>query len=370
MERSFDTVIIGGGIAGVQAASILCQEQKTAIITDEEYLPYYRMRIEEIISGRGPEELYMHPLSWYEERGIEIIHSRAESIDKEGRAVSLADGSVMHYSSLLLATGSNARIFPLPGRQDRIFTLRRATDAEAIGKALSSAKSFTVIGGGLLGLELASGVADHLHIPVSVIETAEYILPRQLDKPSASLLMEKLMEKGVSVITSASADHADGEYLYLKDGRKIPSSVICFSIGVNPGKEIAEKAGIKTNKGIIVDEYLRTSSSDIYAAGDAAELDGRLFGLAMHAREMGSAAAFYILGKGKPYIPSEPSALLKIGGIDVVSLGRIGGESDVITDDGDRRVTIFTDDGIVTGAILINDKASMARIKALIGSRR
>ena len=139
---------------------------------------------------------------------------------------------------------------------------------------------------------------------------------------------------------------------------------------MNPGKEIAEKAGIKTNKGIIVDEYLRTSSSDIYAAGDAAELDGRLFGLAMHAREMGSAAAFYILGKGKPYIPSEPSALLKIGGIDVVSLGRIGGESDVITDDGDRRVTIFTDDGIVTGAILINDKASMARIKALIGSRR
>ena len=209
-----------------------------------------------------------------------------------------------------------------------------------------------------------------MKITVSVIETAPYILPRQLDEASASLLQAKLSEKGVSVVTAAKTVKADDEYLYLEDGRKIKAAVIAFSVGVNPGIGIAKASGIETDKGIIIDEYMKTSADSVYAAGDAVEYNGRLFGLAMHAREMGTAAADSILGNGKPYVPSEPSALLKVAGIDVISLGSVTGDAEVITDDGVKRTTLFVKDGIITGAVIINDKASMMKIKAMIGTRR
>lgn len=367
MERS---VVIGGGIAGVQAATVLSKDRKVALITNEPCLPYYRMRIEEIIQGKNTEELYIHPQSWYDERGIEIIHANAERIDTEKKNIVLSDGNTVPYDTAVIATGSEARSFPIPGRDKNIYVLRKASDAEKLREALSTADSFAVIGGGLLGLELASSVAEHMKITVSVIETAPYILPRQLDEASASLLQAKLSEKGVSVVTAAKTVKADDEYLYLEDGRKIKAAVIAFSVGVNPGIGIAKASGIETDKGIIIDEYMKTSADSVYAAGDAVEYNGRLFGLAMHAREMGTAAADSILGNGKPYVPSEPSALLKVAGIDVISLGSVTGDAGVITDDGVKRTTLFVKDGIITGAVIINDKASMMKIKAMIGTRR
>ena len=367
MERS---VVIGGGIAGVQAATVLSKERKVALITNEPCLPYYRMRIEEIIQGKNTEELYIHPQSWYDERGIEIIHANAERIDTEKKNIVLSDGNTVPYDTAVIATGSEARSFPIPGRDKNIYVLRKASDAEKLREALSKADSFAVIGGGLLGLEIASSVAEHMKITVSVIETAPYILPRQLDEASASLLQAKLSEKGVSVVTAAKTVKADDEYLYLEDGRKIKAAVIAFSVGVNPGIGIAKASVIETDKGIIIDEYMKTSADSVYAAGDAAEYNGRLFGLAMHAREMGTAAADSILGNGKPYVPSEPSALLKVAGIDVISLGSVTGDAEVITDDGVKRTTLFVNDGIITGAVIINDKASMMKIKAMIGTRR
>ena len=363
MSEEKKAVVIGGGIAGVQAASSISGMAVT-LVSNEPYLPYYRMRIEEVLGGKEPEALYIHPQSWYEEKCIEYISGSVVAISKG--FVSLSDGREIPYDKLLIATGSAARSLNLPGGRKQGCVLRTMTDAISLKTCLKDAKSFTVIGGGLLGLEAACSVADDFNIPVSVIETAPYILPRQLDEESAKLLQAKLQERGVNVIVSGETESADDSYVYLKDGRKIASDVLCFSVGVNPGKELAEKAGIKTNRGIIIDSHMQTSMENVYAAGDAAELDGRTFGLAMHAREMGSAAAKAMMGESVEYVPSEPSSLLKIAGIDVVSLGALEGVKKVETD-GDKRRTFFVQNGILRGAVLINDKVSMMKVKSLIG---
>ena len=367
MQDNSRAVIIGGGIAGVQAAASI-KGMKVTLITDEPYLPYYRMRIEEILNGKAPESLYMHPAQWYEERSIEIVRGRAERISTDDKTVLMADGSSIVYDSLLIATGSQARKLQLPGGRKESFVLRTASDALALRAALGKASSFTIIGGGLLGLEAASAVAGAFGIPVSVIETAPHILPRQLDAASAEVLQKKLLEQGVDVIVSGECVSASDDAVYLSDGRKVPSDVLCFSVGVNPGKEIAEASGIACGRGILVDRSLRTSAPSVYAAGDAAELDGRTFGLAMHAREMGTAAAEAMMGNVVEYVPSEPSALLKFAGIDVVSFGVPEGEARTETD-GDKRRTLFIRSGIICGAVLINDKASMMSVRAMIGKK-
>lgn len=360
-------VIVGGGIAGVQAASSLAGSWEVSLVLGEDFLPYYRMRIEEIIAGTAPESLYIHPAGWYEEKGIRLCHSKASSIDRDKHSVKLEDGSVLPYDKLILATGSNAFVFPLEGNRRTVFSLRSAADAIAIRKALDGAESFTVIGGGLLGLELAHSIAAGFSIAVNVIESAEHILPRQLDKDSALLLQKKLEEDGVHIYAGAKAVSADDHILRLSDGTDVPSDILCFSAGVRAECSLASQAGLRTDKGIIVDAHLRTSDPDIFAIGDAAELDGRTFGLAMHAREMGSKAASIIGGDTSPYVPSEPSAMLKVAGIDVASFGRITDESDVIIDSDASRCTIFTENGIVRGAVLINSKALMMKVKNAIG---
>ena len=360
-------VIVGGGIAGVQAASSLAGSWEVSLVLGEDFLPYYRMRIEEIIAGTAPESLYIHPAGWYEEKGIRLCHSKASSIDRDKHSVKLEDGSVLPYDKLILATGSNAFVFPLEGNRRTVFSLRSAADAIAIRKALDGAGSFTVIGGGLLGLELAHSIAAGFNITVNVIESAEHILPRQLDKDSALLLQKKLEEDGVHIYAGAKAVSADDHTLRLSDGTDVPSDVLCFSAGVRAECSLASQAGLSTDKGIIVDAHLRTPDPDIFAIGDAAELDGRTFGLAMHAREMGSKAASIIGGDTSPYVPSEPSAMLKVAGIDVASFGRITDESDVIIDSDASRCTIFTENGIVRGAVLINSKALMMKVKNAIG---
>lgn len=365
MSAEKRAVIIGGGIAGVQAASMI-KDMSVTLLSNEDYLPYYRMRIEEVLCGKAPDSLLIHPEDWYRERGIEYKKGNASEIKPS--VVVLEDGREIPYDRLLIATGSSARRLSLPGDRKESFVLRTISDALLLRTALKNARTLTVIGGGLLGLEAAYSIATGFGCSVSVIETAPYILPKQLDEESAAILQNKLKESGVDVITGAETVSADDGFVYLKDGRKIPADVLCFSVGVNPGKEIAEKSGIMTARGIIIDRGLKTSMDNVWAAGDVAELDGRTFGLAMHAREMGSAAAKAMMGENIDYIPSEPSALLKVGGIDVISLGIPEGEKRVEAHDDVRR-TFFVQNGVLKGAVLLNDKASMMKIKAMLGQR-
>ena len=358
-------VIIGAGIAGVQAASSLAGSADVALINNEEFLPYYRMRIEEVLCGSDPQSLFMHPLGWYEEKGIDIIGGDVCGIDPGKGEVMLSDGRSLAYDELVIATGSQANVFPLEGDGCECYSLRTMKDALILKDVLPKAHSLAVIGGGLLGLELAASVASHFHIPVSVIEVAPYILPRQLDEPSARKLESLLQERGVKVIAGAVAKGADDVSLVLEDGRRVDADIICFSSGVHADLSLVEGTGIETGRAIKVSDRLCTNVGHVYAIGDAVELGGRTFGLAVHAREMGAFVASVIKGEAGSYVPSVPSAMLKIGGLDVASLGSIEGEAHVY-EAGDRRRTVFVKDGIVNGVVLIGEKATPA-VKAWLG---
>ena len=192
MER---IIIIGAGIGGVQTATTLATLGiESTLITNEEYPPYYRMRLVEIVTEGEPRTIAIHPYSWYEEKKIRLIKGNVISIDRATHTISLDDGSIIPYTRLVIATGANALSFPIKGLGNKAFVLRKMDDALFLCEKLKRSKvgSLTIIGGGLLGLESAVSIAEHYKVHVNVIESQEYILSKQIDRSSASFINKEL----------------------------------------------------------------------------------------------------------------------------------------------------------------------------------
>lgn len=366
MER---TVIVGAGIGGLQTAFMLSEskEQKVVLITNEGFLPYWRMRLTEVVSGSDPDTIRVHDRSWYEEKNIEIVNKEAVSIDCSSKIVTLSDGEKIGYDNLVLATGANPLKAPISG-EEKQYVLRNMNDALLLREALSKGvNSVCVIGGGLLGLELASAIAKKYSVKSTCIETHDHILSRQLDAGSADYLQKKLEKLNVHVITSGNAKSADDGKLYLEDGRAVDFDVLIASIGVRADVGLAKNAGLAVNRGILVDKFLRTIDSSIYAIGDSSEMDGRLFSLAMYARDMANHVSKEMLTHTDiAYVPPIPSTLLKVAGVEVAVFGSRDGDS-VVFDKPNGRVTVFKEDNAVTGVILIDAKEYMIKAKGMIG---
>ncbi len=352
-------MVIGAGIAGVHAASLLADSFDVTLLNAEPYLPYYRMRIGEVMEGKDPSALYMHPEDWYSGKGISLLSGKALSIDTEAWKVKLESGEI-GYDKLLIAAGAKARVLPIPSDQEML-TLRCMEDALRMRERLGSAKSLAVIGGGLLGLEAAASAHSAFGIDVTVVETAEYILPNQLDRESSEILRKMIEDTGIRILTGRKAISAENGILHLDDG-DVKADAICVSAGVVP--DISFRSALACGRGIIVNEYLETSAEGVYSAGDIAELDGRTYGLALYAREMASAAVRSMKGERVPYVPSSPSAQLKVAGIDLFSAGSRDGER-VELEGG----AAFVKDGIVSGVVSIGNRALALKAKSMIGNR-
>ena len=361
-------VIAGAGTAGTAAAAELAGKAEVYLLNGEEALPYYRMRLEEVVEGKGRDRITMRPSSWYEEKGIKLLSAKLSSIDREGKTVTLSDGAVLSYDKLVLALGSRARMFQIPGRSGNMTALRTMADAEKLReKLLEGPGSLVVIGGGLLGLEAAFSVARSFPVKVTVLESAGHLLPRQLDEERSHYLERKLAEAGVEVRTGVSAVSGTEDSLSLSSGEVVPAGLVCFSIGVIPETAAALDAGLETGRGIVVDSRMRTSDEDIYAAGDCAEHNGICSGLTAPARAMGITAARGILGEDSVYVPSSSVTTLKVAGVDIISMGDISGSAHEEEWNGGRIVK-FVRDGVIRGIILIDNKKSQKQAAALLGS--
>lgn len=359
-------VILGAGIAGVQLSGML-KDMDVTLVTEEKHLPYYRMRLEEVVSKGAPESIAMHPASWYEERNIRLVEGRASAIDRANKSLIMEDGSSIAYDKLVLATGSSAVRFPIEGRDSNVLVLRNMDDALLLRKKAAEAPSVLIVGGGLLGLELALCLCDSFKAKVTVLDRNDYLLNRQLDRASSEILRRKLEERGVAIETGGKLSRADDEYAYLEDGRRIEASLIVLSAGVRSNTSLASDAGIECERGIIIDSAFRTSDDSVFAIGDACQLGSQTFGLAMYAREMAMLLAKGLAGEDISYVPSAPSSVLKVAGIDIAFFG-IQTDKKVVEESGDSRKTVFLDDeGIVRGVILINMKSSMLAAKAMLG---
>ncbi len=335
-------IIIGNGIAGVNAASALSAHDALTveIFAAENHPLYSRVRLPEVLSGASTSDaIAFYKSEWYEQKKITVHTGKTvASVSPTGKEITLADGTRVSYDCLILATGASANRPGLPGANlPGVFTLRTMDDVASIRSHLAQyGDTASVIGGGLLGLEAARALKDAGAKKVRVFEIAPRLLPRQLDETGAALLQKRFEAMGIEVLCGVETegffadDARRAAGIVLKDGRKFQSDVTILSMGVHSNTELAKDAGLAVNRGIVVDNRMRTSDPSIYAVGDCAEFEGIVWGIIPAALEQAPVAAKAILASCKAiagdqaplYVQTVPKTALKVGEIEMMSLGK------------------------------------------------
>ena len=365
-------VVIGNGMA----AAKLCEELVSralgryaiAVIGEEPRLAYNRVLLSSLLANEIQSgELELKSAGWWRDRGVTLIYGcPATAIDADIRRVRLANGATLPYSKLVLATGSRPIRLPLPGAElPGVLTFRDVGDVAAIRGAAGGKRRAVVIGGGLLGLEAAHGLAK-AGAEVTLIHLMDRLMERQLDARAAALLKRDVERRGITVLTSTETARIEGrrrvEAVVLADGRAIPADMVVVAVGVKPNTELARTAGLDIDCGIMVDDRLETSISGIHALGECAEHAGACYGLVEPAYEQARVLARRLAGENVRYRGSVAATNLKVSGVNVFSagdfMGSPGSEQIVLQDPGlatYKKLVIA--EGRLTGAVLFGDTA-------------
>jgi 3-phenylpropionate/trans-cinnamate dioxygenase ferredoxin reductase subunit len=269
-------VIVGGGLAGAKAAEALRDkgyDGRLTLVGDERHLPYERPPLsKDHLAGKADRDsMTVHPAAWYDEHGVELALGIGVSrIDRDDHRVQLADGSSQPYDKLLLATGASPRRPRIPGADaPGVHYLRRIEDSEAIRDAFGTARRIVVVGGGWIGLEVASA-ARQAGVAVTLLEAAELPLLRVLGPEVAPVFAELHRQHDVDLRFDANVAEIAATGVKLADGTKIAADAVVVGVGAAPNTQLAERAGLHVDNGIVVDAALRTTDPDIVAAGDVA----------------------------------------------------------------------------------------------------
>ena len=367
-------LIIGNGVAGTTAAENIRkrdEEGTITILTEEDFPFYYRVRLPEYISGDVREEdLVVRKASWYQERNIELkTKTRVVDADTGNRVVITEDNQKLEYDRLLVATGSRSFIPPIAGADKKgVFSLRSMQDARDIADWAKGAQEVVLIGGGLLGLEAGNAVRK-LGKRVMVVEFFPRLLPRQLDVDGAKRLQGIMEGMGFSFRLGAKTQEIDGKGqvngVLLEGGERLPAEMVIISAGVRPNLDLADALGVDHDKGIKVDEYLRTNQEGIYAAGDVAEYQGMPYGIWTAAMEQGKIAGSNMAGGDMRYGGTVMANTLKVVGIDLASAGNIDAENEFeakVREDGEVYKKIVIQDNHIIGCIMLGDTKGFNKI--------
>ena len=322
-------VIIGNGPAGTTAASRirnLNEEAEIIILSFEKYSYYARPRLHELIEGKVNEkDIQVFKPEWYQKNNINLLlNSKVIKIDIDNQKIITKDQNIP-YDKLLLAIGAKPRIPKIEGvENENVFTLRTIDDALTIKKAVENKKEILFIGGGLLGLEIASSFSNG-NRKIKVIEVNNSLLHKQLDFEKGQKLKGILEEKGFLFYMNETCEKISDTnskiVVKTKSGKEIEGEILIISAGVFSRIKLAEESGLKVERGIIVDRYLQTSAKNIYAAGDCAEFEAKVYGFVKSAIEQGNIAAENIvLGNKKEYLSTKVDVKLKIKDIDLNNL--------------------------------------------------
>lgn len=376
-------VIVGNNAAGTAACEAIRKRSVDAgiiLISSENDLGYYRPMLSDYISASHNEKrFYLHDMTWYTENYIQLrLGTTVRQIDVAHKYLITNEGEKIYYDKLILANGSRNILPPITDIQlPGIFSLKTKDDADAIIQYATEATKLVVIGGGVLGLEVAWEVKN-LGLEVVVVEVMDRLLPRQLDLDASKIFERGVINSGVSVIksvkVSAMIGHEKVTGVQLIDGSMIDCDMVIVSTGIAPNREIAVAAGIKANRGIIVDEHMRTNIADIYAAGDVAEYKGQSHGLWPVAVEQGKIAGANAVGDSLSYNPSLPSTVFNGMDQQVFSIGDVSSFEtkgyDAVVEYDRKTETYkklyFDREGIYVGGILMGDtKKSLAMIRSI-----
>ncbi|MFO7734041.1 MAG: FAD-dependent oxidoreductase [Candidatus Aminicenantes bacterium] len=378
-------VVVGNGLAGTLAAKTLRELDggvDIEVFGEESHAYYPRPNLIEFLAGRLPyERLFAFPGNWAERQRIGLhLGVRISKILADEKAVVTDAGQAFPYDALLLANGARASVPPLRGGDRKgVFVLRTLDDALAILDYLERHTKVAVIGGGLLGLEIARALRTR-GAEVRVVELLDRLLPRQLDTTGAAILKDQIERTGIAVRLGTATEEilGDGQVLGLrfKGGDQAEAEVVIIAAGVDPDLELAREAGLRVDRGIVVDDRLGTSRPEIFAAGDVAEHRGRVYGIIPASFEQARAAAHNMLSMDLPYQGTVASNTLKVAGLYVTSAGlavQEEGTSEVLTRQAPEEglyKKIVLREGRIVGAIWMGTKKGAAEISRLVAGKK
>jgi len=282
LEKRCDYLIIGSGVAGYNALKELLTlrpKAKIVMITSDRYYPYDRPPLsKDYLKGKIDKEmLFFEPEDFYKRDNLEVIlKKKVEKIDTEDKVAILEDGDNISFNKALIATGGSPRKLGINGENLRgVHYLRTLDDADGIKSEISKGKNAVIIGGGFIGIEVASSLTM-LGVRTTVIEVMPYIWSTFVDEKISNFIQKYFETKGVQFILNESVKEIEGDErvkaVVLNSGKKLNADFVVIAVGIKPNVEIAQQSGINVNNGIVVNEYLQTNHPDIYAAGDVANI--------------------------------------------------------------------------------------------------
>ena len=382
-------VLVGNGMAGVRALEELLKIAPDlydiTVFGSEPHPNYNRILLSPVLAGEQTlDEIVLNPLQWYADNGIALyLGKTVVEIDRRRREVRADDGTVAPYDRLLLATGSKPFILPVPGKDlQGVIAYRDIADTEAMIDAAQRYKHAVVIGGGLLGLEAANGLMLR-GMQVTVVHIMPWLMERQLDEVAGGLLRKSLEARGLKFRIGAQTEALIGDKagrvmaVRFKGGEEIPADLVVMAAGIRPNTDLAEKAGLHCNRGLVVTDTMQTLSDPrIYSVGECAAHRGTAYGLVAPLFEQGKVCATHLaeFGIGR-YSGSQLSTKLKVTGIDLFSAGNFTGgpefEEIVMSDPfaGVYKKLVIQDDKLV-GACLYGDTVDGAWYFKLIREGR
>jgi len=375
-------VIIGNGVAGTTAAENirkLNQAGEITVVTEESTPFYYRMRLPDFISGDIAEnKLTAKKDQWYKDQGIDLkLRTRIQGADPGKKVIRTQSDSEIPYDRLLIATGSRSFIPPMKGADKKgVFALRTIQDARDIVAWAKDIRKVVLIGGGLLGLE-AGNALWKFGKNLTVVEFFPRLLPRQLDVAGGGRLQKIMEGMGFSFRLGAKTQEIKGQDrvtgVLLEGGEMLPAEMVIVSAGVRPALELAKALGLDHDKGVKVDERMRTSQPGIYAAGDVAEFKGIPYGIWTAATEQGQIAGTNMAGGDALYKGTVMANTLKVIGIDLASAGNIDAEnkleSKVLTDEKVYKKVVL-ENGQIVGCIMLGDTKGFTKITKMMAEKQ
>ncbi|RLD12524.1 MAG: hypothetical protein DRI44_00190 [Chlamydiae bacterium] len=371
-KQEFKTVIIGSGPGAINAAVALRKRNSKAVIdiySADKDLPYYRPSLTKRLSEELKlEEILLFPNEYYEKNKINLhLDTEITKISPAEKTIYDANNNKIKYDKLIIATGAHCFVPPLPGADlPEVITLRNFRNFTSIKNLIENdAKKIVVVGGGLLGLEVANSLKN-LGVKVTVLEMAPRILPRQMDNAGSEILTKIINASGIEMKTDIYAEEVVGDMkvrgVATNKSGVIPCDAVIFSAGIRSNINLATNAGIEVNRGIVVNEKMQTSLTDIYAVGDCCSFNNVVTGLWEPAIEQGKVAGAHIAGDSVKYEPSVIGATMNAFGTSIFSVGDLGIEkgSDYtqITCRNDVKPTyknIYFKKNVLCGGLLLGD---------------
>jgi nitrite reductase (NADH) large subunit len=367
-------VVVGNGMAGMRVVEELLKQAPDAyeivVFGAEPHGNYNRILLSPVLAGeKKAEEIFLHSPEWYADHGV-TLHAGdpVVSINRRRRVVKSQSGVEVTYDRLLLATGSQPIVLPIPGATLKgVVTFRDLADVETMLAASGRGRRAVVIGGGLLGLEAANGLKAR-GMEVTVVHLLDTLMERQLDSAAGSLLRASLASRGIEFKMPAQTSELVGEdrvrAVRFKDGTEVEADLVVMAVGIRPNVDLAKSIGLQCERGVLVDDTLQTFDPSIYAVGECVQHRKTTFGLVAPLWEQARVCAMQLAERGTSrYRGSLPATQLKVTGIELYSAGEFHGTEhaeDIVLRDPGRHIykRLIVRDNKLRGAVLFGDASA------------